>query len=199
MAYPLFVSTLYLWNELECSPLGRELSSPLPQPGRAVCALAGTERRRPWHLPASGCAGMWGAHGWRGQGHCWSQKPALEMQVLMLVLAPWSGISPLSLCKIHLGYSVERSLAFPCTQAHAEQCFKVKKVLFLAAKKTYKWDQKGPSALATRNENKGWFKIPCFWTALINSLKISDGFWAPWLRATGISFPLLIILFLLIH
>lgn len=132
------------------------------EPGRAACALPGTEGEGPGSPCFSPC---WDGMGW--DGRCpWLQgtgsllKP--EMQVLMLVLAPWSGMSPLSLCRIHLGCSVERNLAFPCTEAHPEQCFQVKKILFVAAKKTYKCDQKGPSASATRNENKGWCKIPCF-------------------------------------
>lgn len=53
-----------------------------------------------------------------------------------------------------LGMLVEGNAAFPYTQAHPEQCFKVEKIIFLDAKKIHKCDQKGPYVLATRNENK---------------------------------------------
>lgn len=160
MAYPPFVSTLFLWKELECCPLSSSsaLLSRGPRVPRSPAGPRAPFPARKGRSPGASC--LWPC--WDGGGRGPAGSLPGRAGVSGLVLALRAAMSPLSLRGIRLGCSAQRSLASPCRQAHTERRFKVKKMLSLDAKKTYKCDRKGPCVLATRNENKGWFKILCF-------------------------------------
>lgn len=172
MAYPPFVSTLFLWKELECCPLSSS-SAPLSRGPRVPRSPAGPRAPFPARRGRSpGASCLWPCWDGGGRGR---PEPARPCRCARAGSGSAGSDVSAQSARNPLGMLSAEKFGFSL-QAHTERRFKVKKMLSLDAKKTYKCDRKGPCVLATRNENKGWFKILCFQTALISSLKLSDEF-----------------------
>jgi len=111
--------------------------------------------------------GAQGAGGWQGTGVLWLAQAgsAPRTQVLAQVLLRGRGVSvfPGSGVNPHGMLGWREVWLFPgCRHIPSNASpLRLRKVFWLQ-RKTYKCDQKVPTALATRNKNKGRFKIKCF-------------------------------------